>query len=743
MTSPASPDTTETAGAKGGFRMTRRRLLLGGSLLGGALLVGYVATRPMEVAAAILSGGSEPPEPSAFGSFIRIDADNWVTVVNKQQELGQGIHAGLAAIIAEELDADWDRVRVISARSNFGAYGVQMTGASNSINSYWDLMRNAGAAARAMFVDAAAQRWNVPRDTIEVRDSVVSHPQSGQSATFADLLEDAAAQTPPQTPILKEPSAYRLIGTDRVKRKDSLAKSTGALIYTQDVQRPDMLVAMVAHSPRFGGRLARFDSSDALKVRGVVDVFAIDTGVAVLADNTYAARLGREALRIEWDDTEAEMRSTPDLVQYYHDIAEGRTDLEPADFATIGENLDAPFDGDVLDVAFDFPYLAHATMETLDCVAQVDGWNVNISSGAHMATVDQILAALTARTAPGNVDLEVLPAGGSFGRRGVVHSDYVIECVRIAQRASGRPVKLIWTREDDMQAGCYRPMSHHRVQVQTGADGLPERWRIRTVCQSVIPIPIMPNRLATEGMSHSPYYATAATVDGKVYTPNFPISCGLWRSVGHSHTAMIMEHVIDQLARRADRDPAEYRRVLYEAANDTRRLTVLDELLLRSEWDRPLERGWARGLAMVEAFGTVVGQVAEVRLDAGRPIVRRVIAAVDCGIAVAPDQIASQMEGSVGFGLSAALYGAITFKDGLVQETNFDSYPVVRMNEMPIVETHIIRSTAHPSGMGEPGVPPIAPAVANAILALTGEPTTSLPMLGANDAVSAGFALPI
>jgi len=732
---------TEPQTAKGRFGMTRRRMILGGSLLGGALLVGYVATHPMQVVGAILSGGGTDPEPSAFGSFIRIDADGWVTIVNKQQELGQGIHAGLAAIIAEELDADWDRVRVIDARSNFGAYGTQVTGASNSIATHWDSMRNAGAAARAMFVNAAAQRWNVPPGSIDVRDGVVTHAGSGQSAAFADLLEAASRQAPPQVPMLKDPSAYRLIGTERVRRKDSLAKSTGAQVYTQDVQRPNMLVAMVAHSPRFGGRLARFDASDALNVRGVVDVFAIDTGVAVLAETTYAARLGRDALRIEWNDTDAEMRSSSDLFQYYHDIAEGRGDVQPADFETIGENADAPFEGDVVDFAFDFPYLAHAPMETLDCVAEINGWDVSITSGAHMATIDQVVAALTARTLPGKVDLEVIPAGGSFGRRGLPQSDYVAECVRIAQRAQGRPIKLIWTREDEMAGGYYRPMSHHRVWVQTRSDGLPERWRIHSVCQSVVPIPLMPNRLATEGISHSPYFSTATTVKGKIFTPSFPVVCSLWRSVGHSHTAMVMEHIIDQLARRAERDPAEYRRTLYQAAGDTRRIAVLDELLLRSEWDRPLEQGWARGLAVIEAFGTVVGQIAEVRLELGRPIVRRVVAVVDCGIAVAPDQIAAQMEGGVGFGLSAALFGAVTLKDGVVQETNFDSYPVVRMNEMPTVETHIIKSTNRPTGMGEPGVPPIAPAVANAMLALTGVATKSLPFLSGNAATNAGFPM--
>ncbi|GGE85422.1 xanthine dehydrogenase family protein molybdopterin-binding subunit [Sphingomonas prati] len=716
----------EAPAPKRRFRMTRRRMILGGTLAGGALVVGYTATHPMQVAGAILQGGGSDPEPSAFGPFIRVTPDGWTTIVNRQQELGQGIHAGMAAMIAEELDADWDRVRVIDAHSNLRAYGMQGSAGSNSIASNWDLMRTAGAAARAMFVAAAAMRWSVPRNLITVRDGVVSHPGSNRSATFAELLAEAARQTPPQQPSLKHPKDYRLIGTDRVRRKDSLPKSTGAQVYTQDVQLPDMLVAMVAHSPRFGGRLAKFDSSDARKVKGVVDVIAIETGVAVVAENTFAARQGRDALRTEWNDSAAETRSTPQLVSYYHDIAAGRTDVEPSEFHSKGEDA-AAFGAGTIEFAFDFPYLAHAPMETMDCVAQVDGWDVKIISGSHLPTVDQVQAARVAATIPGRVDVQVIPAGGSFGRRGNLTADYLAECVRIAKRTNGRPVKLIWTREDEQSSGLFRPMAHHRIWVQLGPDGFPARWRHHVVAQSLLPVG--PNAQAVEGIATSPYLAAARVVDGKVFSPSFPVPVAFFRSVGHSINGMVMEHAIDQLAKRAGRDPADYRRAMYRRAGAKRHLAVLDELCRKAGWGTPLAAGWARGLAVHEAFGTVVGQVAEVRMQDGRPIVRRVVAVVDCGIAVSPDQIAAQMEGAIGFGLSAALYGAMTLKDGVVQETNFDTYPVVRMNEMPAVETYILPSSNRPTGMGEPGVPPIAPAIANAVLALTGAPTRSLPML--------------
>ncbi|WP_315764872.1 xanthine dehydrogenase family protein molybdopterin-binding subunit [Sphingomonas sp. Y38-1Y] len=708
------------------FAMTRRRMILGGSLAGGALIVGYAATHPAEIGGVLLSGGGEDPPPSAFGSFIRIAPDGWVTVVNKQQELGQGIHAGIAAIVAEELDADWDRVRVVDARSNFRAYGMQGSAGSRSMASNWDGMRAAGAAARSMFVDAAALRWQVPRRLIEVRDGVVSHPASNRRATFADLLADAARQTPPQSPRLKPASEYRLIGTDRVRRKDSLPKSTGAQVYTQDVQRPGLLVAMVAHSPRFGGRVARYDISDAMKVKGVVDAFAIDTGIAVVAENTIAARRGRDALRIEWDDSTAEWRSSADLFRHYHDVAAGKSDLSAEDFATRGEGA-GEWTGEMAEFAFDFPYLVHAPMETLDCVARVDGWNVSITSGSHLPIVDQVQAARVALTVPGKVDVEVIPAGGSFGRRGVVSADYVVETVRIAKRTGGRPVKLIWTREDEMTGGYYRPMSHHRVAVSLGSDGLPDRWRFRSVCQALLPVG--GNAQAVEGIVGSPYLATAAHVEGKLYSPDIGVPVAFWRSVGNAHTAMVMEHVIDQLARRAGRDSAAYRRALYARAGAAKRIAVLDALCASGGWGTPIEPGWARGIAVHEAFGTTVGQIAEVRLDGDRPVVRRVVAVVDCGIAVAPDQIRAQMEGGIGFGLSAALYGATTLKDGIVEQANFDTHPMLRMNEMPAVETHILPTTTPPTGMGEPGVPPIAPAVANALLALTGRGTTSLPFV--------------
>lgn len=711
-------------------RLTRRRVLVGGLI--SALVIGYTARNIGTIASAALSVGAKDPDPSAFGPFIKIGADGWVTVINNHQEMGQGTHCGLAAMVAEELGADWDKIRIQAAPANTAVYknsrmGMQVTAGSSGVASSWEQFRKAGAAARAMFVQAAAARWGVAPTSIRIKDGVVFHAGSEHRATFGELLTEAAKVRPPVNPVLKDPKDFELIGTDRVRRKDTPAKINGTERYTQDVRLPNMLTAMVAHSPRFGGKVASFDASAARTVPGVVDVFEISSGVVVVADDTHTARQGRDALKIRWNDTEAEKRSSKDLASYYHAIAEGKSDVSASTFQSSGDASRA-FGGELFEAGYDFPFLAHAAMEPMNCVAIVEGWSVKLISGSQLLTVDQVNAGLRARTLPGMVEIETLPAGGSFGRRGNLTSDYVSECVSIARHVGGgRPVKLVWTREDDMTAGYYRPMAHHRLWINCDVDGFPLAWRHHTVSQTLVPFG--PNATAIEGVKGSPYLAIAAVVDGKVFTPSLSVPPGFWRSVGHSQTAMVMEHTIDQLALRAKRDPAEFRRAIYTKVGAARHLAALDLVCARSGWGEPLEAGLARGLAVHESFGTVVAQVAEVSLVRGRPKVRRVVCAVDCGIAVSPNQVAAQMEGGIFYGLSAALYGRVTLENGLVQETNFDTYQVLRMDEAPLIETHIIPSTTAPSGAGEPGTPPIAPAVANALLILTGKSTSSLPFV--------------
>ncbi|HEY2659175.1 MAG TPA: xanthine dehydrogenase family protein molybdopterin-binding subunit [Caulobacteraceae bacterium] len=719
--------TTDTSSA------TRRGLIVGATLAGGSLLVGCSP-------ADILALGAEKPD-QVFGPFIKIAADGSVTVINKHQEMGQGNHAGVAAIVAEELDADWDKVKIEAAVANAKLYantlmGVQGTGGSTAINNSWDQLRLAGAGARAMFVQAAANRWGVPAGQITVKNGVVAHAASNRSAGFGELLADAAKVTPPQTPTLKSPKDFTLIGTDRVRRKDSAAKSSGTARYTQDVHLPDMLVAVVTRPQRFGAKVKSFDDSATRKVAGVVDVVEIPSGVAVIAQNTYAAKTGREALKVVWDEDKAEKRSTDQILAHYKDIAAGKAgdEVKAQVFQTAGDASNA-FNGPLFEATYDFPYLAHATMEPMNCVAQVDGHKVKLTGASQIQTLDQLNSAQAVGTLPGWVEIETLPAGGSFGRRGNPTSDYAIDAVHVAKHVGkNRPVKVVWTREDDMTAGRYRPLTHHALAIKLDKDGFPAAWRHRVVTQSItkgMPMQKGLDETTVEGTKGSPYLKATPVVDGQVYMPEFPVPVLWWRSVGATHTALVMEHTIDRLAKQAGKDPADYRRALYAKAKADRHLAVLNLACEKAGWGSPLPAGTARGLAVHESFGTVVAQVAEVTLKDGKPKVGRVVCAVDCGIAVAPDQVAAQMEGGICYGLAAALYGQITLKDGIVQQTNFDTYPVLRMNEAPTVETYILPSTNHPSGAGEPGTPLIAPAVANALFALNGTVTSSLPFVKA------------
>lgn len=707
---------------------TRRDLVIGASLVSGALLVGCSPTD-------ILNLGAKKIDFGAFGPFIKIGADGAVTVISKHIEFGQGTHAGLAAIVAEELDADWSRVLVEQSPANAKVYqnllfGAQGTGGSTAIANSWMQLRQAGASARAMFVQAASTRWGVPAGEITVKDSVLSHA-SGKSASFSDLLKDAAKVTPPAAPVLKDPKNFTLIGTQKVRRKDSRAKSTGKAVYTEDIRMPGMLIAMVAHAPRFGAKVASYDDTEAKKVKGVVKIFEIATGVAVVAENTWAAKQGRDALKVTWDESKAEMRSTPEIIQSYAKLAAARSD--GAVFETRGDATNA-FGGPLHTASFDFPYLAHAAMEPMNCVAQVDSQKVKLTYGCQGPTMDQVNVAKAIGVLPGAIEIETLTTGGSFGRRATVNGDYVVECARIAKKIGGfTPVKLVWTREDDMRGGQYRPMVRHDLAIKIGADGYPAAWRHTVVTQSIMKGSPMPQgkfeAAAVEGALGSPYLKATPVVDGQVIMAQSPVSVLWWRSVGGSHTALVMEHTIDQLAAKAGKDPVEYRRALYTKADAKRHLAVMDLATQKADWGKPLPAGTARGIAVHESFGSVVAQVAEVSLVDGVPRVSRVVCAVDCGIAISPDQIAAQMEGSVAYGLSAALFGAITLKDGMVEQHNFDTYRVLRQNEAPMVETYIVPSGANPSGIGEPGTPPIAPAVANALLALTGKPTTSLPFV--------------
>ena len=714
--------------------VSRREVIVTSVAAGGALLVGCSLGDAMSI--------GSPVKIGEFGPFVKIDASGAVTVISKHIEFGQGNHAGLAAIVAEELDADWSRVKVEQAPANAKLYanlgmGVQGTGGSSAIANSWDQLRKAGAAARAMFVQAAANKWQVNAAEITVKDGIVAHAASNKAAGFGDLLADAAKVTPPETPVLKDPKSFTLIGTDRVRRKDSVAKTNGTAKFTLDVQEEGLLVAMVAHPPRFGGKVKRFDDAAARKVPGVVDVFKIPSGVAVVANDTWAAKQGRAALTVEWDEEKAEKRGSDALLAEYKKIAAGQgpADLKWTPFDSKGD-IASVTDGELFEVAYDFPYLAHATMEPMNCVARVKGNNASLSFGSQIPTIDQLNTAKIVGNLPGAVQIETLFAGGSFGRRATFQSDYVVEAVHIAKKVGkGVPVKLVWDREDDMRAGYFRPLVHHDLKIRLDKDGFPATWRHRVVSQSIMKgSPTGTPKLdetAVEGAHGSPYLKATPIVDAQLALPDVGVPVLWWRSVGATHTAFVMEHTIDQLARKAGKDPIEYRRALYAKADAKRHLAVLN--LAVEKAGPTVTEGYTRGVAVHESFGSVVAQIAEVKIAPGgvEPRVGRVVTAIDCGTAISPDQIAAQMEGGTCYGLSAALFGEITLKDGAVQESNFDTYRVLRLNEAPTVETHILPSGNAPSGVGEPGTPVIGPAVANALLAMGRAPTLSQPMVKA------------
>jgi isoquinoline 1-oxidoreductase beta subunit len=590
-----------------------------------------------------------------------------------------------------------------------------------------------------MFVQAAATKWNVPVGQITVKDGVVGHA-SGKSAGFGELIADAAKVTPPESPTLKDPKTFTLIGTDRVRRKDSLIKSNGTARYTQDVQLPDMLVAVVAHAPRFGGQVKSFNADDAKKVAGVVDVYEIPTGVAVVADTTYAARMGREALKVEWDEGKAETRSSATIAQQWRDIAAGKgpADLKWEAFDSKGDAAAASAGkgAKVFETTYDFPYLAHATMEPMNCVAIVDGNKVKLIHGSQAQTLDQMNAAKIVKTLPGSVEIETLFAGGSFGRRANFQSDYVAECVTIAQKVGGgRPVKLVWTREDDMRAGFFRPLVHHAVRVTLDKDGYPATWRHRIVTQSIMkdsPMPSKgPDQTAIEGTAGSPYLKATPVVDAQLALPEGGVPVLWWRSVGATHTAFVMEHTIDQLALKAGKDPVDYRRALYAKAGARGRAASGGpepggrEGRPRAGRRLHARRGGARELRLGGRPGGR-GQAGR-RPAPGRPgghghrLRRGGLARPGRG----PDG---------GRHLLRPVGGAVRRDhpdDGKVDQSNFDTYRVLRMNEAPTVETYIVPSGNPPSGVGEPGTPVIAPAVANALLALSKTPTTRLPFVRA------------
>jgi isoquinoline 1-oxidoreductase beta subunit len=630
--------------------------------------------------------------------------------------------------VAEELDADWTTVRVQSAPADVKLYAnsvlgnLQGTGGSSAMANSWMQLREAGATARAMLLTAAAQQWQVPVEEFAVDNGVVYDAARKRRATFGSLVKTAATLRVPNRVELKDPQNYKLIG-HRVARVDVPAKCDGTAQFTLDVDMPGMRVALLKRPPLFGATVKSYDATAAAAVPGVVKVVQVPRGIAVIAEGFWAAKRGRDALNVEWDDSQAEKRSSADLMNEYRHLAD-----QPA--------LSARKEGDAaaairaasrtLSASFEFPYLAHAPMEPLDAVVKLTPGSCEIWAGDQFQTVDQANAAHAAGLDPQLVSIHTLYAGGSFGRRANPGSDYIVEAVSIAKAcgADGTPIKLQWTREDDVMGGLYRPMYFHKLEAGLDAKGALTGWRHVLVGQSIVAgtpfaglIKGGIDSTSVEGAANIAY--SIPNIDVELSTTRVGIPVLWWRVVGSSHTTFAVESFLDEVAHAAGKDPFTYRRELLE--HHPRMRGVLELAAEKAGWaEGPLPQGRGRGIAVAEAFKTFVAQVAEVSVDSsGGFRVDRVVCAVDCGTPINPDVIAAQMEGGIGFGLGAALYGAITVKDGRVEQSNFNSYRVLRMNEMPKIEVHIVPSAEAPTGVGEPGVAPLGPAVANALFAAT------------------------
>ncbi|SEK67660.1 isoquinoline 1-oxidoreductase, beta subunit [Roseateles sp. YR242] len=707
---------------------TRRGLLKTGAALTLSFTLPLAAGR-FAMAQGQSQGQAAPDAPAsntfAPNAWLRITPDNRVTVLCGSAEMGQGVLTAIPMMLAEELDADWSLVSVeqapVDQAYNNPMFGMQATGGSTTVRAHWTPVRQAGAAARQMLVAAAAQQWKVPAESLRTERGHVIGP-AGKKASYGSLVASAATMPVPDKPALKDRKDFRIMGKP-TKRLDSAAKINGTAKFGIDAHVDGMLIAVMARAPIAGAKPKAFDETKAKAVPGVRKVITLPSGVAVLADGYWAARQGREALAVEWD-----LGPHADLSQEKISAALDQGLKDAKAMAREDGTLSAEAGATRVNAQYEVPYLAHACMEPLNCLAWVEGDSVTIWAGTQSQGPAQGILGQVAQVTPAKVKVNTLLLGGGFGRR--FAPDFTIDATLLS-KISGSPVKLIYAREDDMGAGFYRPTSRVRFEAALDAQGRPLQLKADVASPSIMAASgfmKLPDTgvdsMAVEGLADHPYSI-----------PNQRIAYGraepgpqvwFWRSVGHSQNAFFVESFIDELAHAAKADPLKYRIALLD--KQPRAKGVLELAAAKAGWGTPAPKGHFRGLAVAESFGTFVAEVAEVSVgDDGSIRVHKVTAAVDCGQTVNPQTIARQIEGAVVYGLSAALYGRITFKDGKVEQSNFHDYPVLRMNEMPKVAVHIVNSLEAPGGIGEPGTPPIAPAVANAIFAATGKRLRQLP----------------
>jgi isoquinoline 1-oxidoreductase beta subunit len=706
-----------------GPNMDRRTFLKVSAAAGGGLLIG------LQLPAFVREGFAETaPDAQTFepNAWIRIDPDDSVTIMVANSEMGQGVMTSIPMLVAEELDADWSKVRAQFAPVG-KAYinpilGRQLTGGSTAVRGFWQKLREAGAAGREMLVEAAAATWGVEPASCRAVAGEVVHEASGRRLRYGQLVGKAATLPVPQSVFLKEPSEFRIIGTSKA-RLDTPAKVDGSARFGQDVKLPGMLIASVLRCPVFGGKVRSVDGSAVKKVAGVRDVLNLGDRVAVVADGFWAAKQGRDALKVHWDEGPHATLSSEEIFRRFREaVDKGVVARREGDASKVLNGA-----ARTLEAVYEVPYLAHACMESMNCTAHVrsDGADIWVPTQAQGAT--QEVAAKLTGLPPERIRVHTTFLGGGFGRRS--ETDFVQDAVAIA-KAVKAPVKVMWTREDDTRHDFYRPAAYNRFSAGLGEGGALVAW-VHRIASPSISTRTAPGRIedgidqsSVEGAANIPYAIPNLEVTYAMVNPGVPV--GYWRSVGSSQNAYVTECFLDEVAAALGKDPYELRRQLL--GSSPRHRGVLELAAHKAGWGKPLPAGRHRGIAVASSFGSYAAQVAEVSVADKELRVHRVVCAIDCGRVVNPNTIEAQMQSGVVYGLTAALKGEITVKDGRVQQSNFDDYPMLRMPEMPAVEVHIVRSDEPPGGVGEPGTPPIAPAVANAVFAATGKPVRRLPI---------------
>ena len=696
--------------------MERRDFLQVTGTIGAGLVIGFRIPNRRGVA------------PFAPNAWLRIGTDDSVLVIVDRSEMGQGVTTSLPMLLAEELEADWTKIRFEFAPADKAyinqIFGMQGTGGSSSVRAAWKPLREAGARARSVLIAAAAQSWGVEPASCRAEAGAVIHAPSNRRLTYGALAQRAAALPVPADVQLKDPKDWHLAGKP-TKRLDTRFKVNGTAQFGIDVRVPGMLTAVVARSPVFGGKVTSFDATAAKAIPGVRHVVQISSGIAVVGDGYWPAKQGRDALKVSWDEGPVAQVSSASISSLFaqratQDGAVARHDGDAvAALAGAAQRVEA---------VYEMPFLAHATMEPMNCTAHVRAGAVDIWAPTQNQTGVQMVGGQIGGVPPEKVAVHTTYLGGGFGRR--FELDFIIEALETS-KAAGAPVKVIWSREDDIQHAQYRPANYHQLRAGLDASGRPVAWTHRIVAPSIM-ARMFPQTVkngldgeAVEGGVGLPYAVPNVHVDYQLTDTGIPV--GFWRSVNNSFNAFAVEGFIDELASAAKQDPYEYRRTLL--ANAPRDRGVLELAATNAGWGTPLPAGRGRGIAVYKSFESFAAQVAEVSVSpAGDVRVHRVVCAIDCGMHVNPSTIEAQMQGGIVYGLTAALNGAITIENGRVTQSNFHDYRMLRLAEMPVVEVYIVPSNEAPGGVGEPGTPPIAPAVCNAIFAATGKRIRRLPI---------------